>query len=124
MAAELTVRSDGTGIQTDLFRPRRFLVIDDHPIVSSALTQILHNLVPDAVIRATDTLASVLQLLASDPIPDLTVLDLNLPDTKGVESLEQLRSVFPDLPFVVFSGDEQPATVLRALEVGACGFLP
>jgi DNA-binding NarL/FixJ family response regulator len=54
----------------------------------------------------------------------LILLDLNLPDADGFDVLAELRERHPTIPIVVLSGHHDRANVVRALELGALGFIP
>ena len=54
---------------------------------------------------------------------DAIVLDLNLPDSYGVDSAVVLKKRFPGTPIIVLSGNEEEVAFLRSLQYGAEGFL-
>lgn len=55
--------------------------------------------------------------------PDAVLLDLNLPDAKGIKAIEEVHRAFPDLPIVVISGYSDMDIVHKALHSGAQEFL-
>jgi DNA-binding NarL/FixJ family response regulator len=55
---------------------------------------------------------------------DLCLLDLGLPDCSGLQALERMRESLPALPVVVVSGSDDTSHVLRALDLGAMGYIP
>src|SRR5262249_16454237 len=55
--------------------------------------------------------------------PDVVVLDLRLPDVHGLECLEEIKSLYPDVTVVVLSVDSAPHTVSEALERGASAYV-
>ncbi|MBM3344518.1 MAG: response regulator transcription factor [Betaproteobacteria bacterium] len=61
---------------------------------------------------------------ASHPDLNLVLLDLSLPDANGFEVLHQLREAHPGIPVVVLSATDDAATVMRALDDGAMGYIP
>lgn len=124
MKAEPIAPPENQEPQTALFRPRRFLIIDDHPIVRDALMRIVQSVTPDAWARGAGTLSEALRLMDTTEAIDLAILDLNLPDVQNFEALERLRQIRPECPVVIFSGEERPDIVLRAIELGACGYFP
>src|SRR5690606_17581892 len=56
--------------------------------------------------------------------PDLILLDLHMPGMSGFIGLMMLRSEYPAIPVIVVSASEDPATVQRAIDYGASGFVP
>ena len=65
-----------------------------------------------------------MRLVAEHQDLTLILLDLNLPDGDGFEVLAELRERHPTIPIVVLSGYHDRANVVRALELGALGFIP
>jgi DNA-binding NarL/FixJ family response regulator len=62
--------------------------------------------------------------LAAAPDTELIVLDLTLPRSDGFELLSELRRDWPGIPLLVLSATHDRATVERALDLGAMGFIP
>lgn len=46
------------------------------------------------------------------------ILDLNLPDSHGLETYERMRKLFPNIPIVIFTGDQDETTAFNALQEG------
>jgi DNA-binding NarL/FixJ family response regulator len=127
--------SDGTcfGIGTEVFRPgiyrpwslpMKILVVDDHVLIREALGGVLRELRPNAVIlEAQDSRAAERQV-GEHPDIELILFDLNLPDRDGFAVLAELRDSHPAISIIVHSGFHDRANVVRALELGAMGFIP
>ena len=64
------------------------------------------------------------ETLARDAGFDLALLDLNLGDADGFELLAELRATHPSLPVVVVSASDRASDVIRAIDLGAMGFVP
>lgn len=77
------------------------LVIDDEERICKALVRVVERFGCRA--RAATSGADGLDLVARD-VPDLILLDLQMPDMSGPEFLEELRKTHPDLPVVVVTG--------------------
>src|ERR1044071_6217657 len=69
-----------------------------------------------------DRLSNAIQVLASEKI-DAVLLDLSLPDGKGLEGMMQIHTSYPHLPIVVLTGDRDECLALKALERGAQDYL-
>jgi len=69
--------------------------------------------------------AALIQLKAMPvrKIPDLILLDLRLPGMDGLESLPHFRKVHPDVPIIVLTQSDRETDVLRAIALGAAGYL-
>jgi two-component system, NarL family, nitrate/nitrite response regulator NarL len=105
-------------------RQARVLVVDDHPMVLDAAK---NALLASQVAESVDCVASLQQardLLARDTTFALIVLDLSLADANRLEALLALREDHPDVPVLVFSGDESPETIANAFECSARGYVP
>jgi DNA-binding NarL/FixJ family response regulator len=73
--------------------------------------------------RDAATLAAALRLLLNEPDIDLLLLDLDLPDSRGLDTLKQVRKAAPLVPVVVLSACDDRDSVLAAIDHGAAGFL-
>lgn len=99
------------------------LIVDDHPMVLDAAKSAL---LAAKVAESVDCAASLQQardLLARDTGFALIVLDLGLADASHLEGLLALREDHPDVPVLVFSGDESPETIAAAFEGSARGYV-
>ena len=102
----------------------RLLIVDDHPLYRLALAQALRGLVDDAQVEEADGLAAARHALAAAPDTDLVLLDLHMPDSHGLMGLAALRAEFPGVAVAMISAHDDPATIRRALDYGAAGFIP
>lgn len=100
-------------------RPR-ILIVDDHPVFRMALRQIL----PDADTVELDSFCALKDYLKTGAHADLVLLDLLMPDVEGFSALLYLRANHPALRVSIVSGHDQAATIRRALDFGACAYLP
>ncbi len=100
------------------------LLIDDHPLILSALQAVIAGLGSDVGIVGVGSAAAARIALAEDPAFDLVLLDLHLGDADGFALLVELRAAYPALAVVVVSASERSADVLRAIDLGAMGFIP
>ncbi|MBE7424110.1 MAG: response regulator transcription factor [Zoogloeaceae bacterium] len=103
----------------------KVLVVDDHPLIRTGVRGMLarHDQACD-VAEAEDCNSALALLAEGGNAPDLILLDLNLPDCSGLAALEAVREACPDAPVVVLSGNDDKATILDALNLGAMGFIP
>lgn len=101
----------------------KILVVDDHPLILHALTQVLPDLDADLEMVGAMNREETLTMLARHPDCALILLDLALPGAHGLALLAELRRDFPRLPIVVLSATHDRATVGSALAAGARGFI-
>lgn len=102
----------------------RCLLVDDHAMFRDALALLLTLRHPGVMLETAGTLAQAREQLSALPSTALVLLDLNLPDSQGVDSLRSLREWAPAARIIVLSADERTQTVMAALEAGAAGFIP
>lgn len=103
----------------------KVLVIDDHALIREALRGVLRELKGEAtlIIEASDS-RQAMQQIEQNPDVDLVRLDLGLPDRDGFEILSELGERYPTTSVVVLSGHHDRDRVMRALDLGALGFIP
>lgn len=103
----------------------KVLLVDDHPLILSALQTIIHTLDDEVVVLTADHPDDAFAQLAQDPEVELVLLDLSLGQgVDGFAVLADLRQRYPALPVVVVSATEQLADMVRAVDMGAMGFVP
>ncbi len=100
------------------------LIIDDHPLFCDALAMTLKAVAGIARIETADRLDVAIARLDAGPIPDVVVLDLNLPDVAGLDGLIRLRRAVGGVPVVVVSSLADNRVIAACLQAGAVGFVP
>ena len=100
------------------------LVIDDHPLVQEAVSNVLRRLEPQATIDLAADCESGLDRAGHGTEPDLVLLDLNLPGVSGIPAVKLWRARYPGVAVVVLSAATDQQTVLAAMGAGAAGFIP
>ena len=100
----------------------RVLSIDDHPLLRQGIGALV-DAQPDMVLvgQAATGQEGVEQFRAQ--LPDVTLLDLRLPDMSGVDTLRAIRAQFPEARVVMLTTFEGDVEMQRALEAGARGYL-
>jgi DNA-binding NarL/FixJ family response regulator len=99
----------------------RILLIEDHPIVRAGCRRLLHGRDGIELIEA-GTAAEGIEIDRL-VVPDLVILDLNLPDRGGIDVLHAIRAARDDARVLVFSMYEDPAFVAAAMAAGAAGYV-
>jgi DNA-binding NarL/FixJ family response regulator len=100
------------------------LVVDDHALIREALCGVLKEVKGDATVLEASSCSQAMQAIAQHPDLDLILLDLNLPDRDGFAMLNELSERYPAISVVVLSAQEDRGSVVRALDLGAVGFIP
>lgn len=99
----------------------RLLLIEDHQLIAESLQFFLTEIDPTIVCTTASTIAQGLQ--AMGPF-DLILLDLNLPDTSGLNGLKAIRQAFDGVPVAMLSAEVNTDVIRQAINEGAMGFVP
>src|ERR1700720_800075 len=102
----------------------KILLVDDHALIRDALRGIVKELAPDATVLEAADSRQAMHLVKANPDLHLILLDLNLPDRDGFAVLADLRKRYATISLVVLSAFHDRDNVLRALDLGALGFIP
>src|SRR5712672_1433802 len=102
----------------------KILVVDDHVLIREALRGVLKELKQDAVVLEAADCRQAMASVQSQTDLGLILLDLNLPDRDGFSVLGELRERYPAISVVVLSAQQDRGSVIRALDLGALGFIP
>jgi len=101
----------------------KVLLIDDHPLILSALEVVVRSLAQDVRVTCAPNAVLAREALAGSADFDLALLDLQLGDDDGFALLIELRASFPAMPVVIVSASDRRSHVLRAIDLGAMGFV-
>ena len=104
--------------------PECILVIDDHPLFCEALSMAIRRMHNGAKVHSAPGLVRGLELIEGEVRPDLILLDLNLPDTQGLEGLVRLRRRLPETPVVIISSVVDSEVIAQSMNAGAAGYIP
>src|ERR1700716_789029 len=101
--------------------PTRVLIGDDHPVVLSGCRSLFASDNSVKIDEATDAKSGHRAYMAKRP--DVTVIDIKLPDVSGFELMRRIRKDDPDARIIMFSMNDDPAFVVLAIEMGAQGYV-
>ena len=102
--------------------PIRVFSVDDHPLLREGIAALVNNQPDRRLIGEASTGAEAIQQFKQQ-VPDVTLLDLRLPDMSGIDVLIAVRSEFPEARLVMLTTFEGDVEVQRALQAGARGYL-
>ena len=100
----------------------RVLCVDDHPLLREGITAII-NSQPDMTLVAEASNGTEAIQKFREYKPDVTLMDLRLPDISGVDSLIAIRTDSPDARIIMLTTFEGDVEAQRALEAGARAYL-
>ena len=102
--------------------PIRVMVVDDHTLFRRGLVEVLSEDDDIEVVgEAGDGKEAI--VLAAEVLPDVVFMDLKLPDQNGIETTAYLTQRWPELKVLILTASEEPADLMRALGVGARGYI-
>lgn len=107
-----------------MLQPLKIIIADDHPLFRQALVNILTSQFHELTIFEAETVGELDEILQQHDDADLLLLDLNIPNAHGFNTLVNIRNTFPHIGILVISGQEDKVTVGKSISFGAAGFIP
>lgn len=101
--------------------PMRVLIVDDHPIVASGCRALLAGEPEIVILEASDAESGERAFVAEHP--DICVLDINLPTVSGFELARRILGRDASARIIIFSMNDDPIFAVRAIEIGAKGYV-
>ncbi len=102
---------------------RHILIVDDHPMYRSGLESLVRSVCPTTPTVAVGTLGAMADEIASGKRFECIFLDLDLPDSHGISSVQQAKLLAPDVPIFVLSGHISELVRNQCLNAGAARFI-
>lgn len=96
------------------------LIVDDEPAILSTLSGVLSDEGYEVV--TAESGLEVIPLVQANP-PSLVLLDIWMPEQDGIETLQQLKALFPDLIAIMMSGHGSIETAVKAIKFGAYDYI-
>jgi DNA-binding NarL/FixJ family response regulator len=103
-------------------RPIRIMTVDDHPVFREGIGSMLSTQKDMELIAEASTGMEAVKLYAVHR-PDVTLMDLRLPDISGLDAIIQIREKYPQARMIVLTTYKGDVQALRALKAGAMGYL-
>jgi len=102
-------------------KPPRILVVDDEPGMLRYLQTLLE--IESYRVETADSGAAAMERVRRDPVPDLVLLDLLMPQMDGMETLERLRQIEPGLRVILLTCANDARRAVQAIRLGAYDYL-
>jgi DNA-binding NarL/FixJ family response regulator len=103
-------------------RKVRVMSVDDHPLLREGIAAVINSASDMAMVAQAATGSEAVRGFR-DHLPDVTLMDLRLPDMSGIDAMIAIREMAPDARILMFTTFEGDVEVRRALAAGARGYL-
>ena len=100
----------------------RVLIVDDHKILRRGLREVVQEEFPDTEFGEADNSQSAIAIVHEQEW-DLVLLDINIPGRNGLEVLQEIKHVAPQMPVLIISAYAEEDFAVRALKLRAAGYL-
>jgi two-component system, NarL family, response regulator len=98
------------------------MIVDDHPLMREGITAVIQGEKDVVVVAEAKDGRQALELFRTH-VPDVTLMDLQMPVMSGIEAIKAIRLEFPNSRFIVLTTYQGDVQALRALKAGATGYL-
>jgi DNA-binding NarL/FixJ family response regulator len=98
------------------------LLVDDHALIRAGIRALIQDMPGYRVIGEASDGAQLLETFSS-LLPDIVLLDLSMKHMDGLDALSQLKQAYPKSRVLILSMHTDPELIMRALELGAHGYL-
>ncbi|MEO2053598.1 response regulator [Flagellimonas beolgyonensis] len=100
----------------------KVLIADSHPVVRLGIKKVLESSSDIEIIADVSTTEELFESL-KNVSPDVIILEMDIPEINGIAALRKLKSEFPDIKTLMFSGQSEDVYALSTIRAGAYGYL-
>jgi DNA-binding NarL/FixJ family response regulator len=100
----------------------RVMAVDDHPLLRDGISALIGNQTDMELVAEASTGREALDLFRTHH-PDITLMDLQMPEMNGIDTISAIRGEFPDARIIMLTTHAGDVQVSRALKAGARGYL-
>jgi DNA-binding NarL/FixJ family response regulator len=100
----------------------RVLTVDDHPLLREGISTLINNQPDMCIVGEASTGTEALERFR-ELRPDVTLMDVRLPDKSGIDAMVAIRGEFPDARVIMLTTSEGDVEIQRALGTGARGYI-
>lgn len=102
---------------------KNIILVDDHVIVRNGLKELIEKLGPFSVVNEFDGGSALLAAMPFKVLPDLIILDLNMPDMNGEAVMNVLNERQVNIPVLILTLNAEQATIVKLFRQGVRGYL-
>ncbi|MFT3700736.1 MAG: response regulator transcription factor [Agriterribacter sp.] len=99
------------------------VLVDDHVLLRNGLANLIKSFGDYNVLYEADNGKHLLELLQKSPLPDVVLMDINMPHIDGYESTLWLRKNYPDIKVLALSMYDNETAIIRMFKAGAKGYI-
>jgi two-component system, NarL family, invasion response regulator UvrY len=96
---------------------------DDHHLIRNALVDLINHFEDFSVLFDAPNGKQFIELLQTQPAPDIALIDINMPVMDGYQTAEYLNKNYPDIKILALSVEDNEEAIIRMLRLGAKGYL-
>jgi len=100
----------------------RVFTVDDHPLLQEGIAAIINHQSDMQLVAQASSGTEAIQKFRQHR-PDVTLMDLRLPDMSGIDTIIAIRTEFPEARIIMLTTFESDVAIQRALQAGARGYL-
>jgi DNA-binding NarL/FixJ family response regulator len=104
-------------------KPIKLALVDDHKLFRKGMVELLGDFDGYQVIIEANNGRELTELLKTDALPDIVLLDINMPEMDGYDTAEWLKKHFPSVKVLALSMYDTEEMVIRMLRAGAKGYI-
>jgi two-component system invasion response regulator UvrY len=105
--------------------PIKIIIADDHNLFRKGLRNLIHSMGEEYMVtgEASDGEEVIKLLQTATSLPDIAILDINMPGKDGFQTIQWLNDNYPDIHVLIVSMIDREETIIRGLKMGAKGYL-